>query len=104
MGAFGYVGFLGTTFRDYFADTHGKQSGLIDQNCMNMFDYISVLGFVVRFAIFCMCFASYPLLTLILRTSLLNAFWQRREMTKRNLIIFNATLTLVPLTISLFFD
>ena len=104
MGTFGYIGFIGTLFRDYFADSTGKHNSLIDQNCMNMFDYLSTLGFIVRFAIFCMCFASYPLINLILRTSLLNAFWRHREMTKRSLVLLNAAITLIPLTIALFLD
>ena len=104
MGTFGYIGFIGTLFRDYFVDNTGKHNSLIDQNCMNMFDYLSTLGFIVRFAIFCMCFASYPLINLILRTSLLNAFWQHREVTKRSLVLLNAAITLIPLTIALFLE
>ena len=68
-----------------------------------MFNYLSVLGFVVKIAIFCMCFASYPLINLILRTSLLNTFWQGREATRRNLLILNAVITLVPLAFALSF-
>ena len=69
-----------------------------------MFDYISALGFVVRIAIFFMCFSAYPLISLILRTSLLNGFWPQREVSRRFLILFNAVIMLVPLTFALLFQ
>ena len=92
---------MGVMFKDYFdKDSH---NGLIDQNCLDMFEYISVIGFTVRFAIFCLCFASYPLINLILRTSLLNAFLPEIELTKKLLLLINASLTLIPLMFAMFF-
>ena len=76
VGCFGYVGFLGTYFRNYYLrilyETH---TGQINQDCLNMFNQESVLAFVLRIALFFLLFASYPLFNLYLRTHILNLFW-----------------------------
>ena len=69
---------------------------------MNMFDYLSTIGFIVRVAIFCMCFASYPLISMILRTQFLNAILPNKSLTKKQKIMFNCWVQLFPMTISLF--
>jgi amino acid permease len=63
-GVLGYIGFMGVEFSQYFISVQGDKDlhGQINQNCLNMFDYNSVIGFVLRTFIFMVVFSTYPLL------------------------------------------
>lgn len=74
VGTLGYIGFIGTDFRDYYVSPDPKT--LIDENCLNMFKYSSVPAFVLRIAIFFLLFSSYPLLCHFLRTIIFNLFFR----------------------------
>lgn len=80
IGMFGYVGFLGALFSHFFLKipVYDRQ-GLIAQNCLNMFGYISPISFVIRLAIFMLLFSTYPMLNLFLRTHLLNLIFKDEE-------------------------
>ena len=102
IGGLGYIGFIGTLFQPYFKSVyHSEHSGEIAQNCLNMFGYIHVLSFMIRLAIFMLLFSTYPLLNLFLRTHLLNLFYERKEMRKRDLVILNLVVTLIPLVFAI---
>ena len=104
VGGFGYVGFLGTFFRNYFVRIlYQTRTGQINQNCLNMFAGESVLAFVARVALFFLLFASYPLFNLYLRTHLLNIFWQGKEAETKHLLVLNLVITAIPLTLALLY-
>lgn len=76
IGGAGYLGFIGTLFRNYFVGIiRTDRSGEINQNCMNMFGYTDAIAFVVRLAVFMLLFSTYPMTNLFLRTHLLNIFF-----------------------------
>lgn len=77
IGGFGYMGFIGTLFKNYFVSILlTDRSGEINQNCMNMFGYTDTVAFIVRLAVFMLLFSTYPMTNLFLRTHLLNIFFQ----------------------------
>jgi hypothetical protein len=79
VGTFGYIGFVGTYFSNYFVSIQNtKTEGQIDQNCLNMFDYTNIPAFVLRIAIFCLLFSTYPLINHFLSTMILNLFWRNQ--------------------------
>ena len=67
-----------------------------------MFGYIDVVAWIVRAAIFMLLFSTYPLLNLFVRTHLLNLLFERKEIRKRDLVILNLLMTLVPLAFAIF--
>mmetsp|Transcript_1525 Transcript_1525/g.2094 ORF Transcript_1525/g.2094 Transcript_1525/m.2094 type:complete len:106 (-) Transcript_1525:555-872(-) len=56
---------------------------------------------MVRLAIFMLLFSTYPLLNLFLRTHLLNLFYESREVKRRDLVILNVFVTLIPLAFAI---
>lgn len=104
IGTCGYIGFIGTLFQNYFVTTRKTpHSGEINQNCLNMFGYFDAIVFVVRLAIFTMLLSTYPLLNLFFRTQLLNLFYENKEVRKRDLVMLNSIVFLIPLTFSIIF-
>ncbi len=82
IGGVGYIGFIGPLFSHYFHNIkYTAHSGLIEQNCLNMFGYTEVIAFLVRLAVFMLIFSTYPMLNLFLRTHLLNLFFQNKVVT-----------------------
>lgn len=67
-----------------------------------MFGYAQPEAFMVRLAMFMMLFSTYPMLNLFLRTQLLNLFFENKPVQKRDLVILNLILTLIPLAFALF--
>ena len=93
------MGFIGTTFRNYFIKMQAtEKSSEISQNCLNMFGYDDPISFVVRLAIFFLLFATYPLLNLFARTLLLNIFFSNEPVDKRDLVVMNLLVTIIPLS------
>ena len=102
IGALGYYGMMGTLFNNYFIrEMLSEHSGQINQNCLDMFQYSSVLAFVVRLAIFMLLFSTYPMLNLFLRTHLLNLLFQNREVNQRDLVVLNLLITIIPLSFAI---
>ena len=67
-----------------------------------MFGYMSVVTWMIRFAIFMLLFSTYPLLNLFVRTHLLNLFFEKKEIRKYDLVILNLLMTLIPLAFAIF--
>ena len=67
------MGFMGTNFTDYFESS--SAGGLIDQNCLKMFDYLDISAFILRLAIFFLIFSGYPLLHLFTHQILVSLFY-----------------------------
>lgn len=104
IGAVGYMGFIGPLFSHYFHNIKATaHSGLIEQNCLNMFGYTDVLAFIVRLAVFMLLFSTYPMLNLFMRTHLLNLFFQNKEVSRKHLIILNLIVTLIPLSFAIWY-
>jgi len=104
IGSLGYIGFIGTLFRKYFVhNRNSDHSGEISQNCLNMFDYSQPLVFVIRLAIFMLLFSTYPLLNLFVRTHIFNLIFQNKEVTRRDLIIVNSIVMVLPMAFSIWF-
>ena len=98
IGCLGYVGFIGTIFRQYYHNMKTTvYSGEINQNCLNMFGYSDAASFMVRFAVFMLLFSTYPLLNLFLRTHLLNLCFDQKEVRRWHLVVLNVLVTLIPL-------
>ena len=68
-----------------------------------MFGYIGAVEFIVRFAIFMLLFSTYPLLNLFMRTHLLNLFYESKEVRRRDLVLLNLVVSLIPLTFAIIF-
>ena len=64
---------MGTNFTDYFESS--SAGGLIDQNCLKMFDYLDISAFILRLAIFFLIFSGYPLLHLFTHQILVSLFY-----------------------------
>lgn len=108
IGTLGYIGFTSVLFRNYFLNLIKSpilrpHSGEINQNCLNMFGYIGAVEFIVRFAIFMLLFSTYPLLNLFMRTHLLNLFYESKEVRRRDLVLLNLVVSLIPLTFAIIF-
>ena len=104
IGGVGYMGFIGPLFSHYFHNIkYTAHSGLIEQNCLNMFGYTDVIAFIVRLAVFMLLFSTYPMLNLFMRTHLLNLFFQNKEVTQKHLIILNLIVTLIPLSFAIWY-
>jgi len=105
VGLFGYIGFMGSNFSDYFidADKNDTFPGQIAQNCLMMFNYDSVAAFVLRLAVFTLIFSSYPLVQYFLTSMLLLLFWTKREITRKEEIALNVGIITIPLLFTLFY-
>jgi len=64
VGGMGYIGFIGVRFASDFSPEGKTPDKLnkINSNCLQMFDYVDVGAFILRIAIFCCLFSTYPLL------------------------------------------
>jgi len=105
VGLFGYIGFMGSNFSNYFidADKNDTFPGQIAQNCLMMFNYDSVAAFVLRLAVFTLIFSSYPLVQYFLTSMLLLLFWTKREITRKEEIALNVGIITIPLLFTLFY-
>jgi len=65
VGVMGYIGFKGTYFREYFMKAG---TNTINQVCLNMFQADDPIGFILRFAVFCLLFCTFPLVNHFLRS------------------------------------
>jgi len=103
-GSLGYIGFLGTKFTSYFVNHEGSSTaGEIDQNCLNMFDYLNVYAFILRLAIFLLLFSTYPLVHYFLMNILMILFWRNQEVPRRTEWILNVSITFIPFLFALFY-
>ena len=68
-----------------------------------MFIYTNIPAFVLRVAIFCCLFSTYPLLNHFLKTILKNLFWRRQDVGSCAEIGLNISLTALPLMFALFY-
>jgi hypothetical protein len=69
VGAFGYFGFKGTAFDQYFITNNTRE---LNQNCLNMFESTNPVAFVVRLIVFAMLFTTFPLVNVFLKSNMMN--------------------------------
>ena len=102
-GVLGYIGFLGTDFSSYFTKHYSDTAlrSLIDQNCLNMFDYTNIAAFMLRIAVFMLLFTTYPLVAYFLNDILLKLFFRDKEPSK--VVAFSLTISIsaIPLLLSI---
>ena len=102
VGMFGYIGFVGFNFREYFLNEQNDPlSGQINQNCLLMFNYQQISAFFLRIFVFILLFSTYPLVQFFLTSMLLLLFWSKREITRREEIILNMVIILIPVFFTL---
>ena len=68
-----------------------------------MFGYTSPIAFVIRLAIFMLLFSTYPLLNLLLRTHLFNLIFADKIVNRRDTIVVNILVTILPLSFAIVF-
>ena len=102
-GSLGYIGFLGYEFKQYFIDNYSDTAlrSLIDQNCLNMFDYTNVAAFLLRIAVFMLLFTTYPLVAYFLNDILLKLFFRNKEVGKMVSLGLNISISFIPLVLSI---
>ena len=102
-GMLGYIGFLGSDFKDYFITNENNKAlkSLIDQNCLNMFDYTNVAAFLLRIAVFLLLFTTYPLVAYFLNDILLKLLFRNKEVGKTVSLALNVSITLIPFILSI---
>ena len=79
---------------------------MIDQNCLNMFNYLDVAAFILRIAILMMIFSSYPLLNSFLRNLILILFFRKMKpenVPKITWFLINFFISFIPLMMALFY-
>lgn len=104
VGAFGYIGFMGIDFRNFFYNERDKKiAGQIDQNCLNMFDYTNIPAFILRIAICFILFSTYPLISHFLKNLLKNLFWRKAELSSTTEFMLTLSLSVIPLLCALFY-
>lgn len=100
VGAMGSIGFVGNYFSHYFV---GKDTGEMDQNCMNMFQITDPLAFVMRFALFALLFCVFPLINHFLRSLIFQLFFSNKEITHTIFLSVNVVGLIVPTLITIFY-
>lgn len=105
VGVFGYIGFIGFNFSEYFVSVANDKSlsGQIAQNCLMMFQYYQPSAFILRIAVFVLLFSTYPLVHYFLTSMLLMLFWPHRPLTRKEEWILNITIITIPLLFTLFY-
>lgn len=104
VGTFGYIGFMGYNYREYFKGEQDQAlHGQIAQNCLMMFAYTKPGAFVLRLAMFVLLFSTYPLVHYFLTSMLLLLFWSKRDITRKEEIILNVGIITIPLLFTLFY-
>lgn len=104
VGTFGYIGFIGTNYSSYYiGEATTSLAGQISQNCLMMFSYTQPAAFVLRLAVFTLLFSTYPLVQYFLTSMLLLLFWNKREITRKEEIILNITIIIIPMLFTLFY-
>ena len=103
-GVFGYIGYIGYDFKSYFLRQKPEDSnyGLIDQNCLLMYDYYDVKAFVLRLSIFLMIFTTYPLVAYFLNDLIIKLFFKSMEPSRFVGILLNVGINTFPLICALF--
>jgi sodium-coupled neutral amino acid transporter 9 len=104
-GVLGYIGFLGTDFTDYFVTNWPNTAlrSLIDQNCLNMFDYKNVAAFLLRICVFMLLFTTYPLVAYFLNDIILKLFFRNSEPSKLTALCITLLISFIPLLFALFY-
>lgn len=102
-GVLGYIGFVGYEFKDYFIRNYSDEAlrSLVDQNCLNMFEYTNIAAFCLRIAVFMLLFTTYPLVAYFLNDILLKLFFRDREVGKWISFGLNISITAIPLLLSI---
>jgi solute carrier family 38 (sodium-coupled neutral amino acid transporter), member 9 len=68
-----------------------------------MFEYTNIPAWILRLAIFCCLFSTYPLVNHFLKTILKNLFWKKQQVSKVAEIVLNVILAAIPLLFALFY-
>jgi sodium-coupled neutral amino acid transporter 9 len=68
-----------------------------------MFEYTQPAAFVLRVAVFTLLFSTYPLVQYFLTSMLLLLFWNKRAITRKEEIILNITICIIPMLFTLFY-
>ena len=103
-GVFGYIGYIGYDFKSYFLkqDPSDSNYGLIDQNCLLMYDFNDVKAFVLRLSIFLMIFTTYPLVAYFLNDLIIKLFFKSMEPSRLVGMLLNLGINSFPLICALF--
>ena len=68
-----------------------------------MFDYTNVPAFILRIAIFCLLFSTYPLISHFLKKLLMKLFWSKKEISKTVELSLTVSISVIPLLCALFY-
>jgi sodium-coupled neutral amino acid transporter 9 len=104
VGVFGAIGFSGSHFAPYFRSIMGTDlAGQIDQNCLNMFDYDSIIVFILRICIFFLVLFSYPVVNYVARSMFLKSIAPGKKIPYSVEIAMNFIMGVIPLCFALFY-
>jgi len=93
VGVLGYIGFMGKMF-----DEHLKlKNGIIEQNCLDMFEPTSAIAFLLRITLFCLLMVAFPLVNHFLRTLIFTLIWGTLEVPNKIFLIVNTIDLSLPL-------
>lgn len=85
---FGYFGFKGVYFKEYYLNLQLHKSALIiNSNCLNMFTATDPIGFILRVLFYLMLSCTFPLVLHILKSMLILIIW-RKEVEEVSVVIF----------------
>lgn len=105
-GVFGYCGFIGYSFRDYYAGdaTLGRPAhSQMDQNSTNMFDYDALPACILKVSTAFWMLANYPVWSLFIADAVQKFFPRRRALSPLAFFILTLTIHILPLMITLFY-
>ena len=75
---------------------------MIDQNCLNMYEYDNVSAFILRLAIFFLLFSTYPLVAYFLYDLILRLFFRAEEPSKKIGLVITLSINIFPLICALY--
>lgn len=106
VGVFGYFGFKGTYFKDYYIALQKAGSPLqINSNCLNMFNATDPIGFILRCLFFLMLSSTFPLVNHILKSMLILLIWRKEvdEIPVRTFRVVGVCTLFVPFLFAVFY-
>ena len=105
-GFFGYCGFIGYSFREYYAENLilGEPArDKIDQNFINMFNLDSIVAVMLRLSVIFIMLTNYPVWSKFITDAVSKAFTRTRPLGNLEMFVLSVTIQIVPLLFTLFY-